>query len=90
MSTLLGLDINQSRKSNTSEANHDQIVHFIGGTKRYIQGVTFVWENEMVHVVDYLGVEYIINKANVLFVERFSRGGNGDGNKKRVGRQPKA
>jgi hypothetical protein len=44
-----------------------------------IQGVQFIWENEMTHIVDYLGVEYIINKSNVLFVERISRGGEGHG-----------
>ena len=72
------IDINLSRKSN-GVGRHDQIIHFINGSKRLIQGVEFVWENEMVHVVDYLGVEYIINKSNVLMVERISRGGEGHG-----------
>ena len=70
------IDVNQSRKSN-GVGTHDQIIHFINGSKRLIQGVRFVWENEMVHIVDYLGVEYIVNKANVLFTERISRGGEG-------------
>lgn len=72
------IDINRSRKSN-GVGSHDQIIHFINGSKRVIQGVRFIWENEMVHIIDYLGVEYIINKNNVLFVERISRGGEGYG-----------
>jgi len=70
------IDINLSRKSN-GVGRHDQIIHFDNGEKRYIQGVLYVWENEMVHLVDYLGVEYIINKKRVLFTERISRGGEG-------------
>jgi hypothetical protein len=72
------VDVNMSRKSNAGEMQHDQIIHFINGSKRLIQGVQFVWENEMTHIVDYLGVEYIVNKSNVLFVERFSKGGEGN------------
>lgn len=72
------IDVNLSRKSNGA-GTHDQIIHFINGSKRLIQGVKFVWENEMVHIVDYLGVEYIINKSNVLMVERISKGGEGHG-----------
>ena len=88
------IDINRSRKSN-GVGTHDQIIHFINGSKRLIQGVMFIWENEMVHIVDYLGVEYIVNKPNVLFIERISRGGEDhgkssfvrkDGSRKRSGR----
>jgi hypothetical protein len=72
------IDINASRKSN-GVGTHDQIIHFINGEKRVIQGVSFIWENRDVHIVDYLGVEYIVNRDNVLFVERISRGGEGNG-----------
>jgi hypothetical protein len=72
------IDVNLSRKSN-GVGQHDQIIHFINGSKRYIQGVLYIWENEMTHIVDYLGVEYIVNKSNVLFVERISKGGDGNG-----------
>jgi hypothetical protein len=65
------VDINLSRKCN-GVGRHDQIIHFDNGEKRYIQGVVYIWENEMTHIVDYLGVEYIINKSKVLFVERVS------------------
>lgn len=78
----MSIDVNMSRKSN-GVGQHDQIIHFVGGTKRLIQGVQYVWENEMVHIVDYLGIEYIINKQNVLFIERFSKGG--EGNERRSG-----
>jgi len=70
------VDINLSRKCN-GVGQHNQLIHFDNGEKRIIQGVVYIWENEMVHVVDYLGVEYIINKNRVLFIERFSQGGEG-------------
>ncbi len=72
------IDINLSRKSN-GVGSHDQIIHFVGGIKRLIQGVQYVWEQEMVHIVDYLGVEYVVNKQNVLFFERVSYSGKGGG-----------
>lgn len=34
----------------------------------------------MVHIIDYLGVEYIVNKANVNFIERLSKGEEGYAN----------
>lgn len=77
--TILGkeeLDINMSRKSN-GIGQHTQIIHFDNGEKRVIQGVMYIWENEMLHIVDYLGMEYIINKSRVLFTERFSKKGEG-------------
>ena len=49
---------------------HDQVIHFKGGVKRYVQRVKYIWENEMIHLVTEDGTEYIINKDNVLFVER--------------------
>ena len=70
------IDVNLSRKCNGT-GQHDQLIHFDNGEKRLIQGVVYIWENEMLHIVDYLGVEYIINKHRVLFTERISRGGKG-------------
>ena len=49
---------------------HDQIIHFVGGSKRYIAGVQWIWENEMLHLLTINGTEFIINKDNVLFVQR--------------------
>ena len=46
-----------------------QVIHFIGGIKRTIKDVELVWENEMCHVKTSLGVEWVINKSNVLAVE---------------------
>jgi len=48
---------------------HTQIIHFKDGLKRTIENVQKVWENEMVHVIDASGREWIINKDNVLAVE---------------------
>lgn len=70
------IDINLSRKCN-GVGQHNQIIHFDNGEKRVIQDVIYVWENEMLHIIDYLGVEYIVNKDRVLFTERFSQGGKG-------------
>ena len=70
------IDVNLSRKCNGT-GQHDQLIHFDNGEKRLIKGVVYIWENEMLHIVDYLGVEYIINKHRVLFTERISRGGKG-------------
>ena len=79
------IDVNFSRKSN-GMGTHDQIIHFINGEKRYIQGILYIWENEMIHMIDYLGVEYIVNKQNVLFTERMSRKGDADGDSKKFGK----
>ena len=49
---------------------HSQIIHFVGGQKRYITGITRIWENEMTHLLTLDGTEWIINKNNVLCVER--------------------
>ncbi len=76
------ININASRKCN-GVGKHDQIIHFDNGEKRVIQGVLYVWENEMLHIIDYLGVEYIINKDRILFTERFSQGGEGNENIRR-------
>jgi hypothetical protein len=47
-----------------------QIIHFIGGIKRTIPDVVYVWENEMTHILTLEGTEWIINKNNVLCVEK--------------------
>ena len=49
---------------------HRQIIHFVGGVKRTIDNVVYIWENEMTHLLDAEGREWIINKNNVLCVER--------------------
>ena len=48
---------------------HTQIVHYINGKKQSIFNVQKHWENDMVHVLDGTGKEWIINKQNVLCVE---------------------
>lgn len=76
------VDVNRQRQCNGAGSHH-QIIHFVGGVKRLIQNVTFIWENEMVHIVDVNGVEYVVNKNNVLFYERLKIGEgkqNGHGN----------
>ena len=51
--------------------SHTQIIHFVSGIKRTIPGVVDIWENEMTHLKDDKGTEWIINKKNVLMAERF-------------------
>lgn len=55
---------------------HDQVLHFKGGIKRYIHNVKYIWENEMTHLVTEDGMEYVINKENLLFIERRIKLGN--------------
>ncbi len=71
------IDINLSRKAN-GVGRHDQIVHFDNKETRYFQGIVYIWENKMVHLVDYLGVEYVINPDKVNYYERFSFDGEGN------------
>ena len=52
------------------EKKHRQIIHFVGGVKRTIENVVYVWENEMTHIMTEEGVEWVVNKSNVLCVER--------------------
>jgi len=49
-----------------------QIIHFIGGYKRTIKGIIDIWENEMTHLLTDRGIEWIINKNNVLAVEKLT------------------
>ena len=49
---------------------HTQIIHFVGGIKRTIHRVISVWENECIHIMTADKTEYVINKSNVLFMER--------------------
>ena len=58
------------RQKDGSYTIHDQIIHFVDGHKRYIKGVKYIWENEMLHIITENEIEFIINKANVLFVQR--------------------
>lgn len=46
-----------------------QIIHFVGGIKRTIDHVVYVYENEMCHIQTLDGTEWVINKNNVLAVE---------------------
>ena len=50
-----------------------QIIHFVGGTKRTVRGIIRIWENEWTHLLDINGTEWIINKNNVLCVERVGK-----------------
>lgn len=59
-----------TRQEDGSYTVHDQIIHFIDGHKRYVKGVKYIWENEMLHLITENGNEFIINKANVLYVQR--------------------
>jgi hypothetical protein len=58
------------QKEDGSYDVHDQVLHFIDGTKRYIPRVKYMWENEMSHLVTENGTEFIVNKRNLLFIER--------------------
>ncbi len=59
-----------SRQENGSYTVYDQIIHFVDGHKRYIKGVKWIWENEMLHLITENGTEFILNKDKVLFVQR--------------------
>ena len=54
---------------------HTQIIHFVGGIKRTISNIVAVWENECVHLMTGDGVEWVINKSNVLCAERDPKAG---------------
>lgn len=68
------LDINKQRQCNVCDWSHDQNIHFDNGEKLLIQNVKWVWEMEMVHIVDAIGVEYVINKHRILYFEKLSKG----------------
>lgn len=53
---------------------YTQIIHFVGGYKRTIANIVAVWENEFCHIVTLDGTEWIVNKANVLVVEKIKVG----------------
>lgn len=59
-----------SRQKDGSYTVHDQIIHFVDGHKRYVSGVKYMWENEMMHIITEDNNELIINKDKVLFVQR--------------------
>jgi Tfp pilus assembly ATPase PilU len=58
------------RQEDGSYTVHDQIIHFVDGHKRYISRVKWIWENEMIHLITENDIEFIINKKNVLFIQR--------------------
>lgn len=49
---------------------HRQIIHFVGGVKRTINDVIFIEENEMTRLITLDGREWLINKTNVLAVNK--------------------
>ena len=49
---------------------HTQVLHFVGGIKRTIPNIIKVYENEMAHIFTVEGIEWIINKNNLLAVEK--------------------
>jgi hypothetical protein len=57
---------------------HTQILHFVGGIKRTIPNIIKVYENEMCHILTADGVEWIINKNNLLAVEKLPEKMSGD------------
>ncbi len=65
------------RQPDGSYTVHDQIIHFVGGVKVTIKGAKWIWENEMLHIVTADKIEHIINKQNVLFVQRRVEYGKG-------------
>ena len=59
------------RQKDGSYDVHDEIIHFIGGEKRYVRDVKWVWENEFTHLLTENNTEIIVNKKNVLFIQRY-------------------
>lgn len=49
---------------------HTQILHFVGGQKKTIINIIKVYENEMCHILTADGIEWIVNKNNLLLVEK--------------------
>lgn len=61
------------RKVNIPGETHSQIIHFDNGDKLLIQDVEYIWEKEMVHIVDIRGIEYVVNKHKVNYYERIAK-----------------
>ena len=61
------------RKVNVPGETHSQIIHFDNGDKLLIQDVEYIWEKEMVHIVDIRGIEYVVNKHKVNYYERIAK-----------------
>jgi hypothetical protein len=59
----------QAKNETLTRGVNNQIIHFSDGQKRTISNVKKIWENEMTHIVDGEGTEWIINKDNVNVVE---------------------
>lgn len=64
------VDINQQRQCNAPGLSHHQNIHFLNGESLLIQNVQFIWEKRWTHIIDAVGVEYVINPKNVTFFER--------------------
>lgn len=79
------LDVNAQRQCNhpNGKVTHHQIIHFDNGDKLLIQNVVYIWEKEMVHLVDVNGVEYVVNKHKVNYYERVEVKGGKNGKSKR-------
>lgn len=75
------IDLNVQRQCNHphGKVTHHQIIHFNNGDKLLIQNVVYIWEKEMVHIVDLAGIEYVVNKHNVLYYEKAEAKGERDG-----------
>ena len=50
--------------------SHTQIIKFTDGSKKTIEGVVKITEGDMTKLTTSKGVEYLINKSNVLYVIR--------------------
>jgi hypothetical protein len=59
------------RQDDGSYTVHDEIIHFIDGSKRYVRDVKWIWENEFTHLVTENNTEIIVNKRNVNFIQRY-------------------
>lgn len=59
------------RLQDGSYTPHHQIIFFKDGSKRTITGVVYVWENSMTHLITDNGNEFIINPANVNYIQRY-------------------
>lgn len=71
MKKFKGLPKIIERLQDGSYTPHNQIIFFNDGSKRTIMHVKYVWENEMLHLITENNIEFIINKKNVLFVQRY-------------------
>ena len=50
---------------------HDQIIFFEGGSQRYINDVTHIWQNKWTHLLTNDNQEFIINPDKVQYIQRY-------------------